>query len=230
VLKPGKVREQAERCPEGSQAVTTYNNWRFCLTPGVSEGDIPPLWAPPIAGIPYEKVLEIHRRHVDELAKLPGVKSVGLREDGIHVSTSNPAVVPSQVEGLPIKVDPPEGPKKALDHTFNTSSRPLRGAVAVTETTLAGSYGTLTGTGSAASGLPLAERSVRPAHEINGGAAAACAQRTLLHGFPLCVKKLLTNRKGEKYRLWLYFRKRGILHLRADRKADECFSKEGEIW
>lgn len=124
VLKPGKVREQAEACPEGSQEVKTYNDWRFCLAPGVSQADIPPLWAPPIAGIPYEKALEIHYRHVDELSKLPGVDSVGLRRDGIHVSTSNPAVVPSEVEGLPIIVDPPEGPKKALSHTYNTDARP----------------------------------------------------------------------------------------------------------
>ncbi|HEV8712865.1 MAG TPA: hypothetical protein VGX03_08570 [Candidatus Binatia bacterium] len=104
------------------------------------------MWSPPIAGIPYEQVLEIHRRHVEELGKLPGVESAGLGADGIHVWTSNPDIVPKEVEGVPVIIHPATGmPGKTLNHTYNTFVRPLHGAVSITETTQAGSYGTLTG-------------------------------------------------------------------------------------
>jgi hypothetical protein len=145
VLKPGKVREQADVCPEGFEEVEGYGGWRFCVDPHNPE-KIPPLWSPPIAGIPYEKVLEIHSRHVEELGKLPGVESAGLGADGIHVYTSNPDIVPKEIEGVPVKIFPATGmPGTTLSHTYNTFVRPLHGAVTVTETTLAGSYGTLTG-------------------------------------------------------------------------------------
>jgi len=109
VLRPGKVREQADSCPENFQEVKVYNNWRFCVDPLRPE-PIPPLMAPPIAGIPFEEAQAIHLRHVDELSKLPGIDAVGLGAHGINVYTYNPAVVPKAVEGLPIIVKPPIGP------------------------------------------------------------------------------------------------------------------------
>lgn len=62
VLRPGGVREQADSCPEEFKEVEGENKWRFCIHPGKPEV-IPPLWAPPIAGVPYEQALEIHNRH-----------------------------------------------------------------------------------------------------------------------------------------------------------------------
>jgi hypothetical protein len=44
----------------------------------------------------------IHHRHSEELFTLPGVRSVGLGSDGIHVETFVPELVPTEVEGLPI--------------------------------------------------------------------------------------------------------------------------------
>lgn len=126
VLKPDGRREQKEVCPPSFEEVTEYGGWRFCVDPARPE-PIPPLWEPPIAGIPYEKALEIHHRYADELMKIPGVTSVGLGLDGIHVSTDNPAIVPSQVEGLPIKIDPPEE-VMPMGHTFNNPVRSLHGA------------------------------------------------------------------------------------------------------
>jgi toxin HigB-1 len=61
----------------------------------------------PIAGIAYEDAVAIHYRHVDDLMKIPGVVGAGLGVDGIHVETSNPKLVPQQIEGLPVIVDPP---------------------------------------------------------------------------------------------------------------------------
>jgi hypothetical protein len=130
VLRPEKVREQAESCPENFQEVKVYNNWRFCIDPLRPE-PIPPLMAPPIAGIPFEEAQAIHLRHIDELGKLPGVDAVGLGAHGINVYTTNPAVVPKAVEGLPIIVKPPIGPVFLRAHTDYSEVRPLHGAVGV---------------------------------------------------------------------------------------------------
>jgi hypothetical protein len=58
---------------------------------------------PPIAGIPYEEALKILERRREELEQLPGVGSVGMGDKGIVVETDNPAVVPKEIEGLPIE-------------------------------------------------------------------------------------------------------------------------------
>jgi hypothetical protein len=58
---------------------------------------------PFIAGIPHEEVLVILSRHQEELLQLPGVQGLGLGDDGLYVYTDNPAVLPAQVEGLPVK-------------------------------------------------------------------------------------------------------------------------------
>jgi hypothetical protein len=141
VLKPGKVRERADTCPEGFEEVEGYGGWRFCVNPRNPE-KIPPLWSPPVAGIPYEEVIEIHKRHVEDLANLLGVESVGLQDDGIHVFTKNPEVVPKSAEGVPIIVHPATGRKiKLLNHTYNIPVRPLHGAILIG----GAGYGTLTG-------------------------------------------------------------------------------------
>jgi len=163
VLRPGKMREQAEKCPETFKEVEGYNNWRFCVDPKNPE-PIPPLWSPPIAGIPFEKALEIHERRVLELRTLPGVESVGLGADGIHIYTSKPEVVPKEVEGLPIKVFPATGGSFSnLTHTYNTSVRPLHGAVVATDSSGLGGYGTLTGI-VLADGKPWV---ILPAHSLS---------------------------------------------------------------
>src|SRR5438034_514936 len=115
VLRPGGIREQADSCPEGFREAAGLNGWRFCIDPEHPE-PMPPLEVPPIAGISYEEALKILERHREELMLLPGVDTVGLGADGIHVYTENPAVVPPEVEGLPIKPLPPMGPARFLNH------------------------------------------------------------------------------------------------------------------
>lgn len=143
VLKPNGVREQANSCPDRFKEVKGLNNWRFCVDRDRPEV-IPPLMAPPIAGIPFEKAIEIHKRHVEELSSLPGVISVSLGADAIYVETDNPQIIPKEVEGVPIKVEPSQGTKaKFLNHTNNTPLRPYHGAGAVRD--LSTGSGTLAG-------------------------------------------------------------------------------------
>lgn len=104
ILLSQGVREQADSCPQEFTEVKVLS-WRFCVNPNNPES-IPPLMEPPIAGIPYEKALEILERHQDELMELPGVGAVGMGADGIEVNTNNPAAVPADIEGLPVKVLP----------------------------------------------------------------------------------------------------------------------------
>jgi hypothetical protein len=56
MIRPGKVREQAESYPDGFKEVRGENNWRFCIAPSHPEA-IPPLMVPPINGIPFEEAL-----------------------------------------------------------------------------------------------------------------------------------------------------------------------------
>ena len=125
VLRPGKVREQMDSCPENFEEINAYG-WRFCVDPQNPQ-EIPPLYGPPIAGIPYEEALEINNRHVDELMKIPGVVAAGLGIDGIHVETDKPELIPKQIEGLPVIVKPPVR-RVPAGHTFNNPVRPLHGA------------------------------------------------------------------------------------------------------
>ena len=50
-----------EECPEGFRETSGDHGWRFCVDKVRPEA-IPPLWAPPIAGIPYEECREIFKR------------------------------------------------------------------------------------------------------------------------------------------------------------------------
>jgi hypothetical protein len=92
VLRAGKEPEQADSCPEGLEE-ESEQRWRFCLPPRYAQ-PLPPLWEPPIEGIPYEEALGILERHKKELLQLPGVTGVGLSAKGILVLTDNPVLVP----------------------------------------------------------------------------------------------------------------------------------------
>ena len=107
LLKGYLCYEQADACPQGFTEHKGVDGWRFCFDPEHPE-TIPALMAPPIAGIPYYEAMAIVDRHRQELMQFPGVEGVGLDTEGITVGTNNPtAAIPSQVEGLPIKIVPP---------------------------------------------------------------------------------------------------------------------------
>jgi hypothetical protein len=142
ILRPDGTREKAAACPEGLKE-ETEQGWRFCVPPDYT-GSLPPLWEPPIAGIPYEEALVILERHQKALMQLPGVTGVGLSAWGILVLTDTPAVVPSEVEGLPI-ITRPSRPARVGSHSRDTRIRPLRGAAAVRDQLWTG-RATLTGT------------------------------------------------------------------------------------
>jgi len=127
ILKPGGVRQQAEACPEG-YLETKARGWRFCLDRAHPE-PIPPLWVPPIAGIPYEEALKILERHRSELLALPGVHAVGMGGTGIFIRADKSAILPESVEGLPFEVHPWYGPWSPNSHSLSTAIRPVRGAL-----------------------------------------------------------------------------------------------------
>jgi len=77
------------------------------LTEPLSRITVPP-------GIPLTEAFEVLKRHQDTLMQLPGVTSVGMGIDGIIVETDNPAVLPVEVEGVPIKPVPPPAQEPAV--------------------------------------------------------------------------------------------------------------------
>lgn len=183
VLLPNKMRKQAMTCPSDFVETKGENNWRFCVDPKNPE-PIPPLWAPPIAGIPYEEALEIHNRHVEKLSKLPGVESVGLGVNGINIRTTNPSILPSKVEGLAIIPLLPLGPGQLLSHVAHNQIRPLHGAAGLRDNSISG-FVTLTGI-ALANGKPWL---IFPAHGLarcmemspcpSGSPLSQCAHNTL---------------------------------------------------
>ncbi|MGH7962394.1 MAG: hypothetical protein ACRERD_11315 [Candidatus Binatia bacterium] len=54
-----------------------------------------------------QKAHQVLSRHQEELLRLPGVFSVASNNGQIHVYTDYPAIVPSEVEGVPIQTLPP---------------------------------------------------------------------------------------------------------------------------
>jgi hypothetical protein len=98
---------------------------------------------PPIAGISFEEAQKIFERHQEELGQLPGVQSVWLGAEGIEVRTTNPAVVPSQIESLPVKAVLPTGTLQGANHSQTNRIRPLHGGAAGGDF----SFGTLTSVG-----------------------------------------------------------------------------------
>ena len=114
VLRPGGRQEQAVACPAGLMEVDGDYGWRFCIDLKKPE-PIPLLWAAPLAGIPYDKVLDIYERHLEVLFKLPGIQGYGLKADGLYVRTSQPEAVPTDLEGLPVIVRTvPEGQSRSM--------------------------------------------------------------------------------------------------------------------
>ena len=131
VVHPDGIREEADECPAGFQEYINLS-WRFCLGPGVST--VPTdIMEPPIAGIPHEECLQILERHREFLEQLPGMESVGMGAGGISVYTSNPDVVPAEVEGLPIITKPALGRGILSNHTITNQIRPLHGGVDISE-------------------------------------------------------------------------------------------------
>jgi len=133
VLRSGGVierREDLDACPEEFTEVSRYR-WRFCQSSVNNPEPIPTyLMAPPIAGIPYVKAEEIVKRNLERLSALPGVNGIGLVADGIEIITDVPEAVPSEVEGLPVKVRPPVVYENQ-SHSFNSPIDPLHGGVAL---------------------------------------------------------------------------------------------------
>ncbi|MGE0825056.1 MAG: hypothetical protein AB7P18_23440, partial [Candidatus Binatia bacterium] len=142
VLRPGKVRQQADSCPPDFVETVEAGGWRFCVDPKNPE-PIPPLMQPPIAGIPFEEALNILERHKDDFIHLPGFGTVYMTLDGIVVETDNPSSIPTSIEGVPIETRPRQE-RKFLNHTLDQPLRPLHGGAVVGD-----SYplavGTLTG-------------------------------------------------------------------------------------
>ena len=101
-------RPELASCPEGSKEHRLYR-WRFCNDVANPQPIPSHLLAPPIAGVPYEEARAIHNRHKAELAQLPGVQTVGLSGEGIRVRTTRPELVPSFIEGLPVKTESSSG-------------------------------------------------------------------------------------------------------------------------
>jgi hypothetical protein len=127
VSRSGGKHEELDTCPDGFKEFVKYG-WRFCFDPGQPDPIPTQVMVPPIAGITYEKALEILERHRAKLENLPGVESVGMGPGGISIHTNDPGVVPSTVEGLPIKTYPDVGPGHGTSHTeTNPPIRPLHG-------------------------------------------------------------------------------------------------------
>ncbi|MGH7964797.1 MAG: hypothetical protein ACRERD_23775, partial [Candidatus Binatia bacterium] len=59
-----------------------------------------------VAGRPYKEAKAIFERRREQLRHLPGVKDVVLAPEGILVDTDNPAVLPAEIDGLPLRLFP----------------------------------------------------------------------------------------------------------------------------
>lgn len=129
VLRPDGSREQASECPDGYREETDHT-WRFCVLP-TRKGPLPPMMAPPVAGVPYEDAQKIVERHQDELMALPGVSSVGLGKEGIYIEIKGPSILPQEVEGLPFEIHPYGSLRIPDGHTFATEVRPTHAGIAV---------------------------------------------------------------------------------------------------
>jgi hypothetical protein len=137
VLRRGGIierREDLDECPDGFHELRRYR-WRFCQPPGNSEIIPSRLMMLPIAGIPFEEADKIYQRNKDKLGDLPGVTGIGLRREGIEVETDQPGLVPTNVEGLPVKTVPPAH-RQYMDHTLGLPAirNPFRANVLVTDT------------------------------------------------------------------------------------------------
>jgi hypothetical protein len=105
VLRPGGGREVAQQCP-ADLAEQEVQGWRFCLDPHApNTPTIPPLWRPPIVGIPYDEAFRIWKRHAAELMRISSVAGVILSASGIIVEVENLDItIPHNVEGIPVNL------------------------------------------------------------------------------------------------------------------------------
>ena len=106
VLRPEGPDPQPtlSHCPPGTTEQQKYR-WRFCISPTDPQPIPTGLMTPPIAGVPYTRAEAIFKRQ--DFMELLGVQSVGLEVDGIVVQTTEPALISSTFEGLPVRPSPP---------------------------------------------------------------------------------------------------------------------------
>ena len=125
-------------CPPGYTEQQKYR-WRFCNSPANPQPIPTSLMTPPIAGVPYARAEAIFQRQ--DFMELPGVRSVGLGTDGIVVQTSEPVLIPSTFEGLPVQAEAPKGVPRPSNHTSTTVPSPLKGGVLIGDQTNVGTLG-----------------------------------------------------------------------------------------
>jgi hypothetical protein len=104
LLKADGTREERpdlDTCPPYYKRMQEYG-WTFCNSIIRRQAIPADIMVPPIAGVSYTKALAILERHERELMKLNGVRVVGLTNDGLWIGTTDPELVPSSIEGLPV--------------------------------------------------------------------------------------------------------------------------------
>lgn len=115
-------------CPPGYAELQKYR-WRFCNSPANPQPLPTSLMIPPVAGVPYARAETIFQRQ--DFMQLPGVQSVSLGANGIVVQTTEPALIPSTFEGLPVRTEKPKGVPYLTNHTRTTLLSPLKGGMAI---------------------------------------------------------------------------------------------------
>lgn len=81
---------------------------------------------PPIKGIPREEAWRILERHQAELMRMADIEGMTLALNGISILTDDPSGLPTEVEGIPIEVHPPQRPA-------TIAGRPYKEAEAILE-------------------------------------------------------------------------------------------------
>jgi hypothetical protein len=86
----------------------TKYRWRFCVSLAHPQPIPSAIMTPPISGVPVEEAEKIFERNSARIRQIPGVTGLSLGGDGIEIETDQPALVPNSIEGLPVKVVPPQ--------------------------------------------------------------------------------------------------------------------------
>lgn len=130
VLRPEGPDPQPtlSHCPPGYTELQKYR-WRFCNSPANPQPIPTSLMIPPIAGVPYTRAEAIFQRQ--DFIQLPGVQSVALEADGIVVQTTEPTLIPSSFEGLPVRTEEMTDVFRLANHTITKPPSLLRGGVAI---------------------------------------------------------------------------------------------------
>ena len=103
LLQAGGVQAhypELQDCPAQYKELR-QERWRYC-TPVHDPQPLPVLKSEAIGGLRAAEARAIFARHADKLRGMEGVEKVSLGRQGILVTTDQPAVLPTQVEGLPI--------------------------------------------------------------------------------------------------------------------------------